>query len=191
MAIDTWTAVDGVANWDAPSDWSGGVPTASSDVVIPDVSGDGGPEVTARFGTVNSINDAVGLELIDAGANFVTGGFTNSGGLDLDNSSTGEGGSSLTIGGALKNSGDMYIGPEDNTLSAPDTVNAARVANPIDTQTGTSGTIFISGSSTAEATLDDASAAGLGAVGALYGAVHLPAMRSWNSARGKSRLSQQ
>ena len=51
MATDTWT--DGTDNWDTPSDWSAGLPDASSDVVIPRNSGN--PEVTASFGTVNSI----------------------------------------------------------------------------------------------------------------------------------------
>jgi hypothetical protein len=65
MAIDTWTA-------DTPSDWSAGLPTASSDVAIP-VIDEGPVEVTASFGTVNSINNAVDLSFTDAGANVVGG----------------------------------------------------------------------------------------------------------------------
>jgi len=92
---DTWT--DGTANWNTPGDWSAGVPTASSDVVI---NTGGNPQVTASFGTVNSIADSGQLAFINAGASSVTGGVavSSGAGLSLDGSS-GEGGSSLTIGG--------------------------------------------------------------------------------------------
>jgi hypothetical protein len=62
-------------NWDTPSDWSLGLPGPSSNVVI----NSGDPEVTASFGTVNSIK--IGsrgvIDFIDAGANIVasTAGF--------------------------------------------------------------------------------------------------------------------
>ena len=49
MATDTW--LDVTDNWDTPSDWSAGLPGPSSDVVI----NSGNPEVTASFGSVNSI----------------------------------------------------------------------------------------------------------------------------------------
>ena len=129
MATDRWT--DSSDNWGTPSDWSAGVPGPSSDVV----TSSGGPEVTKSFGTVNSIDNSTTLFFTDAGASLVTGGVTNSSDFQID-PYTGEGGSSLTIGGALANSGQIAIGPSDNTLSAPDTVDAAPVANLIGTQTG-------------------------------------------------------
>ncbi len=174
MAIDTW--LDGAANWDTPGDWnawSAGVPTASSDVVI----NEGDPEVTASFGTVNSITNYSALTFIDAGASSVTGGVYNygsynNGALDLD-ASSGDGGSSLTIGGALTNGGGGFIqiGPSDGTLSAASTIEAASLANF--TSYGAIGWIDLYGSSTAEATLDVASAAGFGAAGVLSGHINL------------------
>ena len=167
MATDTWT-YDATANWDTPSDWSLGLPDPSSDVVI----STGNPEVTASFGTVgtlkiSSVNAA--LTFLDAGASSVTGGVTNVGSLGLD-SSSGDGGSSLTIGGKLTNDGTLQIGPGDLTLSAASTVYARNLAN---LQGTAYGTIYLYGSSTAEATLDVGSAAGFGAAGVLYGGVSL------------------
>jgi len=163
MATDNWT--DGSDNWDTPSDWSAGLPGSSSNVVIDQ----GDPQVTASFGTIASLNDAADLTFIDAGKSTVTGAVTNSGTIDLD-PFTDDGGSSLSIGGALDNSGTLSIGPSNNTLSANSTVDVASLANFIGT---TFGTIDLYGSSTAEATLDDAAAAGLGAANTLIGSVNL------------------
>ncbi len=139
---DYWT--DSSANWNTPGDWSAGVPTASSDVVI---IGGGNPQVTASFGTVNSIADSGQLDFNNAGASSVTGGVSVNppGALDLD-ASSGAGGSSLTVGGALTNSGTIAIGPSDNSLAAASTVTAASLDN--------TGTINLNGSSSAEATLN-------------------------------------
>jgi hypothetical protein len=164
MATDTWT--DGTANWDTPSDWSTGlVPGSSSNVVI----STGNPQVTASFGTVDSINVSATLTFIDAGASSVTTTVTNSGTITLD-SGGGDGGSSLTIGGALTNDGYIQIGPNNDSLSAASTITAASVTNFSGV---TLGTIDLYGSSTAKATLDVSSAAGFGAAGTLYGAVNL------------------
>jgi hypothetical protein len=171
-STDTWT-YEGTANWDTPGDWSAGVPTTSSDVVIDE----GSPEVTASFATVASISIGgpawTGPELLftDAGASSVTGDVTNSGDLYLDRAN-GDGGSSLTIGGALTNGGNIEIGPTvyDWTLSAASTITATSLTN----FSGASlGTIELDGSSEVEATLDVESAAGFGAAGVLYGSVLL------------------
>ena len=132
MATNYWTA--GTANWNTPSDWSAGLPDPSSDVVIQ--SGEGhyysNPQVTASFGAVNSITIAsasviADLTFIDAGASSVTGDVITAGGLLLDPFS-GDGGSSLTIGGVLgthfyysgSSAGVVQIGPSDGTLRRVD-----------------------------------------------------------------------
>ena len=89
---------------------------------------------------------------------------TNSGELYVDRLS-GNGGPTLAIDGMLTNNGGINIGPADNSLSAASTVEAAGLAN--------AGTIRLYGSSTAEATLDVASAAGTGAAGTLDGEIDL------------------
>jgi hypothetical protein len=177
MAADTWLVQEG--NWDTPSDWSAGLPTASSDVEIGALRA-GNPTVTASFGTVASIriNKNGSLDFEDAGANSVTGGVTighdgTGCGLELDVDS-GDGGSSLTIGGVLTNSGTVVAG--NSALSAASTFDAARIVNfntsdPSDPDYY--GTIDLLGSSTAEVTLDVASAAGFGTAGTVYGNVSL------------------
>ncbi len=168
MATDYWT--DGTANWDTLGDWSAGLPGPSSDVVI----NSGNPEVTASFGTVNSIRDRSALTLVDAGASSVTGRVrvASHGTLSLDAlEASGEGGSSLTIGGRLTNSGLLQIG--NDSLSAASTVEAARIVNFDPATNSRYGTIDLTGSTTAQATLDVGSAAGFGAAGVLYGDVSL------------------
>ena len=139
---DYWT--DGTANWNTPGDWSCGVPIASSDVVI---SAGGDPQVTASFGTVNSIADFGGLDFISAGASSVTGDVSieSGAGLSLD-ASGGDGGSSFTVGGVNELRDDHDRPAADNSLSAASTVTAASLEN--------SGSINLNGSSTAEATLN-------------------------------------
>jgi hypothetical protein len=157
---DNWR--DGTANWDTPSDWSLGLPDASSDVVI----FRGNPEVTASFGTVNSIRDIANLTFIDAGVSSVVGNVRVFGVFDLDPIS-GDGGSTLTIGKLNNEGGRVDIGPFDNTLSAPSTIEADKIANSYP------GEIALDGSSTAQATLDVGSAAGFGKAGVLSGQVGL------------------
>ena len=111
----------------------------------------GNPQVTASFGTVNSIAYSGGLDFINAGASSVTGGVAVSGaGLSLD-ASSGEGGSSLTIGGALSTSGEwpnhanIVIG--NSSLSAASSVEASSLNN-CDV-----GSIVLNGSPEARATM--------------------------------------
>ncbi len=160
MAKDKWLAQ--TDNWDTPSDWSLGLPDSSSNVLIRGPRGR--PEVTASFGTVNSITNLGTLTFIDAGASSVVRGVTNSGRFYLD-PDEGQGGSSLTIGSKLTNSFRIDIG--NGRLSAASTVEAAAIVN------GAFGTIHLSGSKTAEATLDVGSSAGFGAAGLLTGYVSL------------------
>jgi hypothetical protein len=188
MATDTW--LDGTADWDTPSDWSAGVPDASSDVVI----SQGNPEVTASFGTVasiaitfNGIGFSGDLTFIDAGASSVTGGVTNYSGLFIDPNS-GDGGSSLTIGGNLVNGwttvgAGLEIGPQDGSLSVDSTVDVGSL-----TQFPFSW-IGLYGSSTAEATLDIAYPRAWAPLARSPAGSTFPAMRSSNSPAGRSRPS--
>ncbi len=163
MTTNNWT--DSTANWNTPSDWSAGLPDSSSDVVI---NRYGNPDVTASFGTVATIdiNNRASLTFTDAGASTVAGGATvkYGGALYLD-ASGGDGGSALTIGGRLTNSGTIEIGPSDNTLSAASTIEAAHLSS--------TGTLDLYGSSTVQAVLDVTSGAGFGTAETLTGQVNL------------------
>lgn len=118
MAIDTWQ--DLFDNWTTASDWSNGVPTKTSAVVV----AQGEPEVVAPF-SVKSINVSAAIDFSGAGVSSVSGAVANSGALyfDLDSG----GGSGLRIGGLLTNSGEMSIG--NASLSASDSVTAATLNN--------------------------------------------------------------
>jgi hypothetical protein len=114
----------------------------------------------------------VGLASIGAGATFTlhdgpavstTGALANDGNVRLDFDG-GEGGSSLTLAGALTNSGSLDVG--NTKLSASDTVTAASLDN--------TGSISLTGSSPNQALLDvTAGVAGFGAAGVLSGNVDL------------------
>jgi hypothetical protein len=120
MATDSW--IDGRADWNTAADWSAGVPTATSNVDV----GEGDPQITSAI-TIASLIDSAAVTFADAGAGIVSGGVDVSGGLSLLDTASGQGGSSLTIGGALTNSGLAQFG---NKLSATDTVSAASLDNP-------------------------------------------------------------
>ena len=82
----------------------------------------------------------------------------------VSTSTAGDGGSSLTLAGALTNSGTLAIG--NATLSASDKVTAASLDN--------TGSIHLTGSSANQALLDvTAGSAGFGTAGVLSGNVRL------------------
>ena len=112
-----------------------------------------------------------GLASIGAGAIFglhnkaavsTTGSLVNDGTIRLDVVG-GDGGSSLTLAGALTNSGSLTIG--NATLSAADEVTAAALDN--------TGSILLNGSGANQALLDVTGGAGFGAAGVLSGDVQL------------------
>ena len=113
-----------------------------------------------------------GLALISAGASFAlhdraavstTGALVNDGSVRLDRLG-GNGGSSLTLAGALANSGDVVIG--NTTLSASDRATASSLDN--------TGSIHLTGSGANQALLDvTAGSAGFGTAGVLSGYVSL------------------
>ena len=111
----------------------------------------------------------MGLASIGAGALFAlhdqvavstTGALANDGNVYLDRVG-GNGGSRLTLAGALSNSGTLVIG--NARLSASDKVTAASLDN--------TGSIDLFGSSTNQALLDVTGSAGFGAAGVLSGGV--------------------
>ena len=113
---------------------------------------------------LGSSSALTGLASIGHGAIFgihnkaavsTSGSLANDGTIRLDIVG-GDGGSSLTLAGALTNGGDLVIG--NTTLSAPDEVTAAALNNK--------GSIYLHGSSANQALLDvTAGSAGFGAAG--------------------------
>jgi hypothetical protein len=112
-----------------------------------------------------------GLASIGAGAIFgihnqaavsTSGSLANDGHVNLD-FDRGDGGSSLTLAGALTNSGSFNIG--NATLSRSDEVTAASLDN--------TGSITLTGSGLRQALLDVTDSAGFGAAGVLSGNVDL------------------
>jgi hypothetical protein len=111
-----------------------------------------------------SIGSQATLELENEAAVSTTGAFVNHGRINLD-ANDGDGGSTLSIGGALTNSGYLLIGNTTGGLSASSTVTAASLNN--------TGSILLD-SFGAPALLDvTAGSAGFGAAGVLSGSVKL------------------
>jgi hypothetical protein len=171
MATDTWT--DSSDNWSTAADWSGGVPTATSNVVV----AQGDPQVTSAISVASlDVSGSSGgeVDFVDAGASSVAGAVSVDAGagagsfigpdyLTVDGFS--DGGSTLTIGGALTNSGGVQIGNAD--LSAASTVTATGLVN------SAGATLTIAGGAGAQATLDITGATGFGTTGVLDGTVGL------------------
>ena len=128
MAVISWkSAVSG--GWTLGSNWdSGTVPGIGDDATI-GVAGIYTVALTASI-SVNSItisDTQATLQINNAGGTeTVAAGFVNSGTLKVD-SSSGQGGSSLTIGSTLSNSGVVTIG--NVNLGAATTVTASGLVN--------------------------------------------------------------
>jgi len=75
-------------DWNEPTNWCGGIPTSSTNVVIP--SGGNQPHIGAAGGLCNNITINSGASLTIDGANnlILSGSWTNSGGTFTSNSST-------------------------------------------------------------------------------------------------------
>jgi hypothetical protein len=131
-----------------------------------------GNDAFIEDGTALGSNSALkGLASIGHGAYFglhnkaavsTTGSLVNDGHIHLDVDG-GDGGSSLTLTGALTNSGSLSIG--NTTLSAPDKVTAASLTN--------TGSIRLTGAGANQALLDVTGGAGFGAAGVFSGTVGL------------------
>ncbi len=132
---------------------------SSADQALLDVAG------SAGFGAAGILSGYVRLAG-DSAIEFssTTGALANDGRLYLDGSA-GDGGSSLTLPGALNNSGSLFLGNYTATLSASDKLTAASLDN--------AGGIYLTGSETNQALLDVAGSAGFGTAGVLSGNVEL------------------
>jgi hypothetical protein len=171
MATDRWIDPnDNSDPWTTASDWStGAVPTSTSSVTV----AEGAPVVEAPF-TVAEITDSSAIVFDDAGLSTVTGtvDVTRNGLLTFDPPGPEpDGGSSLTIDGALTNAGTVSVGTGPNapgyTLDAPDTLTAASINN-------TGGTLALWGGPSVLAEVDVNGAASLGTkAGVLDGTVTL------------------
>ena len=159
---DNW--LGGNHNFDEASDWSDGVPTLASNVLV----ASGQVAVTSAFDVDwFTLKKTTTLAFVDAGSSATTYKSINSGTLNLDVGS-GQGGSNLTIGGGLSNSGRLQIGAADHSLGASDTLSVTSL-----TSDQNRSVIDIYGGTTARATVDVGSAASLGYAGRISGQVTL------------------
>jgi hypothetical protein len=109
------------------------------------------------------------------GATVSTGALTDNGTIRLDQNHA-NGGSSLTVDGALTNTGYIQIGPSDDSLTSASTITADSIVNFKNTSLGT---IDVYGNDSSglpkpiPATLDISGAAGFGAAGTVEGSVNV------------------
>jgi hypothetical protein len=172
MATDAWKG--GGGNWNVAADWSAGVPTATSDVVV----AKGDPSITTAI-NIASLKDSSGVSFVDAGSSTIFGSLVNAGVVDLD-ALSGDGGSNLTVAGALANAGLLQLGAADNSLSKTDTVKVASLVNTV-------GDIEVAGGKTAAARMIlnvTGARAGFGAAGVLSGTVDLSGHSSIEFTKG-------
>ena len=117
-----------------------------------------------------SIGVRATFTLHDGAAVSTSGALVNDGNVYLDRVG-GDGGSSLTLAGALTTSGSLTIG--NTKLSAPDKVTVASLDNKAGDHRQPPGSIDLTGSGANQALLDVTGAAGFGAAGVLSGDVEL------------------
>lgn len=170
MANDTWKG--GSDNFTTAADWSTGAPPAATDVA--DIES-GNPQITSNVGTVGSIVLKNASLSVEDGTLSVAAGVNNlAATLDIDNNgpsftgttfATAAGGSSVSVAGTLSNTGTVTVG--NSSLSASTTVNIGAISS--------SGSLNVTGafSSTAQATVAVAGAAGLGTAGTITGSVEI------------------
>jgi hypothetical protein len=137
VTSDNW--LGGTGAWNTAGDWSGGVPTSSSAVVIGNTSSGIVTVSQAGAASAASVSILSGNTLSIAAANTLTiGGATSvSSGAGLDVGNAGAGGATLTSGGSLTNSGTIQIGSGYNSTASQVTVTG--------TYTGTGGTLQLYG----------------------------------------------
>jgi hypothetical protein len=122
-----------------------------------------GTAVGSNSALTGLANVAGALDL-ENGASVSTGALANSGALYVDYSE-GDGGSSLTVDGTLKNTDFLIIG--NSSLSSSDSVTASSLVN------SGAGFIDLTGAAGAQALLDVTGGAGFGAAGTLTGTAQL------------------
>ena len=145
-------------NWD-----TGTVPGPGDDVAI-SVAGSYTVSLTATVtvGSVTISNGSADLSIANpGGTDTVTGDFTNAGRWDIDFGSAG--GSDVTAGGTLTNSGQLYFG--NSFLSSPVAITLGGFDN--------TGGLTLTGSAQGATTLQIGTVAGFGTAGVLTGTVDM------------------
>ncbi len=163
MTATFWVVSNG--NWDTAANWNTGVAPGAADEAVISASGSYTVTISTPI-TVASImvdNAATTLSVNDPGQTVTDSGDLVDGGQLLVDWSGGQGGTSLSIGGALTSSN--FVGIGNLSLSAPTLVTANAL---VDT-----GTIDIYGSSSNQAALDVNAPAGFGVSGVLTGVLSL------------------
>jgi fibronectin-binding autotransporter adhesin len=181
---------NGSYDWSNASNWSGGIPGASTTAVIDDTITNSGSYTVAIYaptsvGSIIFADAAGGLAIEDpvatvggvAGPTYATmavtvaGNLTNAGNMmvDYDGPYFSPGGTSLAIGGTFANGGSLTIGNGSTTSAfnavASTTLTAASVIN--------TGSMTVLGSKDKQTTLNITGAAGFGTPGAVTGTVNL------------------
>jgi hypothetical protein len=133
MATYDWIGVNG--DWGDAADWSGGPsPPPNDPGAAVNISAPGAYTVAIASGEIFQANTvtigdtAAVLQLDGTSALYVSGDFTNSGGLELDTNS-GDGGAHMTIAGTFTNQETVQIGSAQGTLSAATTLTLGRFYN--------------------------------------------------------------
>jgi hypothetical protein len=178
MAIK-WLGGNG--NWTTGGDWSNGLGPGPSDDA--EVDATGGYTVTINtpitVGSITVTDASATLFLNDPGQTVtIAGALTISNGALLVDTSGGEGGTSLSIGGTFTNSNFVSIG--NGGLGAATAVSAAALSN------ASNATINLNGGSSQQATLNIAGPAGFGTAGVLTGSTNLGGTRCWSSGAARS-----
>ena len=172
MATDSWKGNSD--NWTTAADWSTGAPPTAADTADIET---GNPQITSNVGTVASVYmNSTTLSIENGSLNVAQGVTDLSGNLNVDDRAgtfsgntfvPAAGGSNLSIGGTLTNSGALNIG--NVGLSSTTTVSAGAISNL--------GSISITGASpgtsSPQASLVVAGAAGLGTAGSVSNSVSL------------------
>jgi hypothetical protein len=164
----TWSNASG-GDWTVPANWSqSSYPNSTSATAIIGLTGAytvslSGADPAVTVGTLSITDTSADLGISTVATDIVTGALNNAGRIDIDDQFGGAGGSALTVGGILTNSGQLVIG--ETNLGSAVLVTAAALVN--------TGVIDVSGDATARGTLRVAGAAGFGTAGTISGAVNL------------------
>jgi hypothetical protein len=130
-AIGTWSGVD--SDWDNTANWCGGVPTLTSDVIIPSGTAFSPQIASIAFVRNISINSGATLNMAGAGNLNVAGNFTNNNGTFEPASSTitfnGTGAQTIDGTVAAQTFNNMVVDKTSGTLTTGGSTTALTVNN--------------------------------------------------------------
>ncbi len=188
MATDTWNG--STADWYTSADWSAGIPTRTSAVVINSgepqlLSGDPGFTVASiRIGGGSLwIADPSQTQHVRGSVSIASGAS-----VSVDASGSNAGGSTLAIGGNMNNSGGVTIGEIVPPMGGYSLTSASTVTVGGSLSNASGASITLAGSpspASAQATLNVAGAAGFGAAGVETGNVSLSGSSLLEFGRGQ------